>query len=153
MTDLPRAGDVQGAVGGVGAAAGVGACGVSEAAAVGGGWAGVRLHPGGAGAVRGGAGDADVQERDRDLPDQPAGVLDCGGDALRIVDTARFKVVYSTDNWATNTTMESHPVGYAGSYADIATVAGQAGTIVFTFYWPGQDKWLGRNFEVAVEVE
>jgi hypothetical protein len=21
---------------------------------------------------------------------------------------------------------------------------------VFTFYWPGQDKWLGRNFEVDV---
>jgi hypothetical protein len=34
---------------------------------------------------------------------------------------------------------------------DIATEVGQAGKIVFTFYWPGQDKWLGRNFEVVVE--
>jgi glucoamylase len=59
-------------------------------------------------------------------------------------------VKYSMDNWATSATMESRMVGYPGSYADIPTVAGQAGTIVFTLYWPGQDKWLGRNFEVAV---
>jgi len=73
------------------------------------------------------------------------------GMRLRIVDTARFSVHYSTDNWATTATMESHPVGYAGSYADIPTTVGQTGTIVFTFYWPGQDRWLGRNFEVAIE--
>jgi glucoamylase len=73
------------------------------------------------------------------------------GKKLRIVDTARFRVLYSIDEWATSTLLESHPVGYAGSYADIATVAGQTGKIVFTFYWPGQDKWLGRNFEVAIE--
>jgi len=72
---------------------------------------------------------------------------------LRIVDTARFSVHYSTDNWATSATIESHPVGYAGSFADIPTTVGQAGAIVFTLYWPGQDKWLGRNFEVAVMEE
>jgi glucoamylase len=74
------------------------------------------------------------------------------GKRLRIVDTARFRVLYSIDEWATNTLLESHPVGYAGSYADIPTAAGQTGKIVFTFYWPGQDKWLGRNFEVTIEA-
>jgi glucoamylase len=74
------------------------------------------------------------------------------GMTLRVVDTVRFRMLYSTDNWATSVTLESHPVGYAGFFADVATVAGQAGKIVFTFYWPGQDKWLGRNFEVTVEV-
>jgi glucoamylase len=73
------------------------------------------------------------------------------GMTLRVVDTVRFRMLYSTDNWATSVTLESHPVGYAGFFADVATVAGQAGRIVFTFYWPGQDKWLGRNFEVVVE--
>jgi glucoamylase len=72
------------------------------------------------------------------------------GMTLRVVDTARFQMLYTTDNWATKATLESHPVGYAGFYADIATVAGVSGEIVFTFYWPGQDKWLGRNFEVTV---
>jgi glucoamylase len=72
------------------------------------------------------------------------------GKTLRVVDTERFRMVYSTDNWATSMTKESRPVGYAGSYADIETVAAQSGTISFTFYWPAQDKWLGRNFEVTV---
>jgi glucoamylase len=75
------------------------------------------------------------------------------GMRLRIVDTARFRVLYSMDNWATTITLESHPVGYLGSYVDIPTVAGKAGTIVFTLYWLGLDKWLGRNFEVEVCVE
>jgi glucoamylase len=75
------------------------------------------------------------------------------GMRLRVVDTVRFRVLYSMDNWATQATLESRPVGYAGSFADIATTAGWAGTIVFTFYWPGQDRWLGRNFEVNVVGE
>ena len=81
---------------------------------------------------------------------RPVKVL-AAGMTLRVVDTVRFRVVYTMDGWKTNATMESKPVGYAGSYADIATVTGWHGTIAFTFYWPGQDKWLGRNFEVTVE--
>jgi glucoamylase len=72
------------------------------------------------------------------------------GMTLRIVDTVRFHVLYSTDNWATNVSKESRPLGYVGSFADIETTPGQTGKIVFTFYWPDQDKWLGRNFEVAI---
>jgi glucoamylase len=73
------------------------------------------------------------------------------GMTLRFVNTERFQVVYTTDNWKTNVRLESRPVGYAGFFADIATTAGQAGKIVFTAYWPGEDKWVGRNFEVVVE--
>jgi glucoamylase len=73
------------------------------------------------------------------------------GMTLRVVDTVCFRMVYSLDGWQTNAVMESKPVGYAGCYADIPTAAGWSGTIAFTFYWPGQDKWLGRNFEVVVE--
>jgi glucoamylase len=73
------------------------------------------------------------------------------GMTLRVVDTARFRMTYSVDGWKTVLTKDSKPVGYAGYCADVETVAGQTGTIVFTFYWPGQDKWLGRNFEVVVE--
>jgi len=73
------------------------------------------------------------------------------GMTLRVADTVRFKMLYTTDNWATSVTKESRPVGYAGFFADIDTLVGQAGKIAFTFYWVGQDKWLGRNFEVMVE--
>jgi glucoamylase len=72
------------------------------------------------------------------------------GMALRVVDTVSFRMVYSLDGWKTTATMASKPVGYAGFYADLPTAAGWSGTIAFTFHWPGQDKWLGRNFEVTV---
>jgi glucoamylase len=73
------------------------------------------------------------------------------GNTLRVVDTVPFRVLYSVDGWATSVTRDSRPLGYAGCYADIATAAGQTGKIIFTFHWPGQDRWLGRNFEVAVQ--
>jgi glucoamylase len=74
-----------------------------------------------------------------------------GGMTLRVIDPVRFRVMYSTDGWGTKTTLESQRVGYPGSYADIATVKGQGGSIVFTIYWPGEDKWLGSNFEVYLK--
>jgi glucoamylase len=73
------------------------------------------------------------------------------GMSLRFVNQERFQVVYTMDGWATKTTLESHPVGYPGFFADIATVAGQAGKIEFTAYWPAEDRWEGKNFEVVVE--
>ncbi|HEY4382502.1 MAG TPA: glycoside hydrolase family 15 protein [Acidobacteriaceae bacterium] len=80
---------------------------------------------------------------------RPAKLLTAGM-TLRIADAAHFQVVYSTDGWRTNTKLESHPVGYAGFYVDIATAADQPGTISFTLYWPVLDKWLGKNLEVDV---
>jgi glucoamylase len=75
------------------------------------------------------------------------------GYTLRIVDREAFRVVYSFDNWATVQTMDSRSVGYPGSFVDISTAADQTGSILFTLLWPGehqQDRWLGRNIDVAV---
>ena len=36
------------------------------------------------------------------------------------------------------TVIESRTVGYPGSYADIGTIAEQAGKIIFTLYWPAK---------------
>jgi glucoamylase len=75
------------------------------------------------------------------------------GYTLRIVDREHFRVVYTFDNWATTNSTEAHSVGYPGSFIDIPTVAGQTGDIIFTLAWPGQDnqeRWLGRNIDVAV---
>ncbi len=75
------------------------------------------------------------------------------GYTLRIVDQAHFRVVYSTDDWATVNTVISTTVGCSGSYADIATPPIHGGRIVFTLVWPGEaheDRWLGRNIEVSI---
>ena len=52
---------------------------------------------------------------------------------LRIMDANRFRVVYTFDDWATQTTMvESRTVGYPGSYVDISTTPEQnSGKIIF----------------------
>jgi glucoamylase len=70
------------------------------------------------------------------------------GKRLRLVDSSRFRVVYTLDNWKTTLTKESRPVGYAVFVADVETPAGQDGKVIFTLYWMGEDKWLGRNVEV-----
>jgi glucoamylase len=75
------------------------------------------------------------------------------GHTLRIVDRDRFRVIYTLDNWATTLTLDSRSVGYPGAFADISTPPGQAGNIIFTLMWPGQDqqdRWLGRNIDVSV---
>jgi glucoamylase len=72
------------------------------------------------------------------------------GMTLRFVNPERFQVIYTTDDWATNARLESHPVGQAIFFADIATAAGQTGKIIFTAYWPAEDRWVGRNFEVEI---
>jgi len=72
---------------------------------------------------------------------------------LRIMDPNRFRVTYTFDDWATQSTIESHTVGYPGCYADIATPPNGTGKIIFTLYWPGEDRWLGRNQEITLVNE
>ena len=75
------------------------------------------------------------------------------GYSLRIVEQERFRVVYTLDEWATTLTTDSHSVGHAGWFADIATAEDQMTGILFTLMWPGggqPDRWLGRNVDVKV---
>ncbi len=72
------------------------------------------------------------------------------GLTLRIIDAQAFRVVWTMDNWATSHTSISRAVGYPGSHVDIVTSPHQTGTITFTMHWPGEDRWLGRNYSVAI---
>jgi glucoamylase len=73
------------------------------------------------------------------------------GRVLRITSQQRFLVVWSADGWKTSETTESTAVGYAGSFADVATSAGQTGQLSFTLFWTEENRWEGRNFDVAIE--
>src|SRR5579875_2955243 len=75
------------------------------------------------------------------------------GGTLRVVDSDRFQLVWTADNWATTHRTDSRQVGHPGSYVDIPVGAEQAGSIAFTMFWPGADRWLGRNFEVVIHPE
>ena len=75
------------------------------------------------------------------------------GGTLRIMDPARFSVIYSTDNWATKAEMEARVVGRPGAFADIPVAADQEGNIVFTLYWPEANRWLGHNYQIDIHAE
>jgi len=86
----------------------------------------------------------EVFQLTRQINEMAAGLM------LRIMDPKRFRVTYTFDDWATQSTIESHTVGYPGSYADINTSPNSSGKIIFTLYWPGEDRWLGRNHEIQL---
>jgi glucoamylase len=75
------------------------------------------------------------------------------GKTLRIMDAEAFRVVYSTDNWATKSAIDSRSVGRPGSFVDIATKDDQTGSIVFTLHWADGDRWLGYNCQVDLLSE
>ena len=83
------------------------------------------------------------------------------GGTLRIVDPEPFTVIWTPDNWATTNNTDSNPVDSFGSFADLAApdlanpdlgAQEQDGRIVFTLFWPGSNRWLGRNYEVAIHA-
>jgi glucoamylase len=75
------------------------------------------------------------------------------GGTLRIMDAARFNVIYSTDNWTTKTKIEARVVGRPGAFADIPVAADQTGSIIFTLYWPEENRWLGHNCQIDIQAE
>jgi glucoamylase len=72
------------------------------------------------------------------------------GCALRVVAENRFRLLWTTDDWATTNTEESVNVGHPGSFADLHAPVTQNGRISFTLFWPGENRWEGRNFDIEV---
>jgi glucoamylase len=72
------------------------------------------------------------------------------GKTMRIVECSPFRVVWTQDDWKTNQTFESKHMGDCVCYADIP-IGQQAPTdLIFTLYWPSEDRWEGRNYEVPI---
>ena len=74
------------------------------------------------------------------------------GDTLRIVDTAPFEVTWSADGWKTVEKTSSQQIGHAGSFVDLVAKPNQA-TLSLTLFWPGENRWMGRNYDVAVHPD
>ena len=86
----------------------------------------------------------EVYQTTRPITTMAAGLM------LRIMDPKAFRVTFTFDRWATTLHAESRAVGFPGSYADIFTLPDQVGMVIFTLYWPGEDRWLGHNVEVLL---
>ncbi len=79
------------------------------------------------------------------LPDQIA-----PGKTLRIIEASHFRLLWTQDGWKTQSTVESKPVGSSVSYADMPIGKKVQGAVSFTLYWPAQDRWEGKNYDVRV---
>jgi glucoamylase len=83
---------------------------------------------------------------------RPISVVVQGG-TLRLMDAARFRLIYTQDDWKTQTQVDARLVGRAVAFVDIAVPLDQTGGIEFTFYWPEEDRWLGHNCTVEVHPQ
>ena len=72
------------------------------------------------------------------------------GKTLRIMDPARFRVLFTQDGWKTSRTLESRQVSSI-SYADIPLDKNAQGAVSFTFYWPGDNRWEGKNYDIPIQ--
>ncbi len=74
------------------------------------------------------------------------------GGTMRIVDLQPFQVTWTVDDWASSHLTDSNVVGPPGSFADICISPQATGKLIFTLFWPAENRWLGRNFEVAISA-
>ena len=71
------------------------------------------------------------------------------GHTLRICAEASFQLRFSTDAWQSSLNQDS-TAAYGISFVDVPTASSQTEAIRFTMYWPGGERWEGRNFEVEM---
>jgi glucoamylase len=79
---------------------------------------------------------------------RPVQQISAGG-TLRILDEARFEVVWTDDSWKTTNKTSSRGLGCAGFSADVKPAAGSAG-LEWTMHWTESDTWLGYNVKVKI---
>ncbi len=72
------------------------------------------------------------------------------GKTLRIVESTRFRLLWTDDGWKTVNTLESKRVTASIAYVDIPVAASAQGAVSFTFYWYGEDRWEGKNYDVPI---
>jgi glucoamylase len=75
------------------------------------------------------------------------------GSSIRVMDAKLFCVIYTYDNWVTKSNVEARMVGRMGAFVDIPVGATQTGTVIFTLYWPEENRWLGHDCTIEIHAE
>ena len=87
----------------------------------------------------------EVWKMNRQVRSVPAGGL------LRILAQAPFVLHWSSDEWQTVRDTKSTPTALGIEYADVSVEASQNAPVRFTFHWPTENRWEGKNYTVEVE--
>jgi glucoamylase len=69
---------------------------------------------------------------------------------LRVQAAAGFVLRWTNDEWREVHDSPSTPTGLEIEFVDIDVSKDQRAPLSFTFYWPQEDRWEGRDFQVAV---
>lgn len=73
------------------------------------------------------------------------------GKILRIETLSPAVIHWSSDNWTTIHDAHTRDTGLGVYVADLPTSSMPEGTqIIFTIYWPEQDRWEGSNYTVTI---
>ena len=73
------------------------------------------------------------------------------GGTLRVQADVPFRLRWTDDDWRTAHDTVSEASGLGPQYVDLPAAIGQDAPLRFTFYWPADDRWEGRDFAVAVK--
>jgi glucoamylase len=74
------------------------------------------------------------------------------GRRLRLLADQPFELVWTADGWASTNHVNSSQAASSGHFADIPTGKSQTGRIEWTFFWPQDHRWEGRNFGTELET-
>ncbi len=86
----------------------------------------------------------EIAKRDH-LPESVA-----AGTTLRFIESKRFRLVWTVDDWKTSARTDSKPVGSSIAHVDVPVTRTAQGQLSFTLYWPDEDRWEGRNYDVRI---
>ncbi len=87
----------------------------------------------------------EVWKVNRQVRKVPAGAL------LRIVASSPFVLHWTDDEWRTPRDTSSSPTSLGIEYVDIQVDAAQKAPLRFTFRWPVDNQWQGKDYTVEVE--
>ncbi len=75
------------------------------------------------------------------------------GMTLRIQTPASFVLRWTRDEWQLVQDTKSTDTTVGIDYVDIPVASDQRAPIRFTFFWPDQERWEGRDYAVNIETE
>ncbi len=87
----------------------------------------------------------EVWKVNRQVRKVPAGAL------LRIVASSPFVLHWTDDEWRTPRDTSSSPTSLGIEYVDIQVDTAQKAPLRFTFRWPVDNQWQGKDYTVEVE--
>lgn len=73
------------------------------------------------------------------------------GCKLRIIANQSFRALWTIDAWQTNHLADTNQVGNHICYVDLPVQNLRLGTVSFTLFWTEEQRWEGRNFDVAID--